>query len=248
MSKKIREIVREELIQERDCKQFSNEYRFYVNDLSDNLIGGEMSVEHKQMFDDASGSELKDKLVPAKAKAIDSSSILSYNFFRHINKECSIEIDKIRYNNVVFEVQLRTLKASSKPANIDVALISEDKKTVLFIESKFLEYLENDSIKLSDSYRDKNNYYKDNEEVEDLLKMSGSFTIKERYNYGIKQNICHLIGISNLSKSEKAKDWFEKTYTDSPVSEILNADSYKFMNIIFSPSNTLKADNISSSS
>ena len=237
MTQDLREIVREELKKNRDYIPFSDGYKFYVKDINENIIGGKMSDEHIKMFDDASGSELKDKIVPAKAKAIDSSSILSYNFLRHINEECTLEIDDIKYNKVIFEVQLKTLQTSRMPANIDAALISEDEKTVLFIESKFLEFLRNDSDTLSKSYKEKKNYFDDNKEVENLLAMSKAFTCdKKRYNYGIKQNICHLIGISNLSKSRKAKECFEKTYKDSPTMKILNADSYRFMNIIFSPS------------
>ncbi len=240
MTPNLRETVRKELIKGRgDYTPFPN-YKFYVNDLNENLIGGEMSDEHRKMFDDASGSELNDKLVPAKAKAIDSSSMLSYNFFRHISEDCPIEIDNIRYNRVIFEVMLSTLETSPLPANIDVALISEDKKTVLFIESKFLEYLKNNSNTISDSYSDENKYYVDNGEVEDLLEMPKYFNDNLTnfiYRYGIKQNICHLIGISNLCHSEQAKDWFRKTYKDSSAIDILNANSYRFMNMIFSPKN-----------
>lgn len=238
MSPNLRDTIRKELIKNREYTKFSDDYKFYVHDICENLIGGKMSDEHKMMFDEASGSELKDRFVPAKAKAIDSSSILSYNFFRHVNEKCTIEIDGVTYNKVFFEVQLKTLPESNKPANIDVALVSKDEKKVLFIESKFLEFLELGSDKLSDSYKDIKKFYNDNEEIKDLFEMSKKFTSeKKRYNYGIKQNICHLIGISNLNKSKTAKEWFEKKYKDSPTVKILNADSYRFMNIIFSPSN-----------
>lgn len=238
MSQNIREKVREDLIKNRNYTQFKN-YKFYVNDLSENLIGGEMPDEHRKMFDDASGSELNDKFnVPAKAKAIDSSSMLSYNFFRHISEDYPIEIDNIRYNKVIFEVRLRTLKASPQPANIDVVLISEDKKTVLFIESKFLEYLEKKPDTISESYSRIKNY--DNGEVEDLLAMPKYFIDNFTsfiYKYGIKQNICHLIGISNLCQSGQAKKWFKRTNKVTSAMDILNANSYRFMNMIFSPSN-----------
>lgn len=239
MSEKLRETVRKELITKRNYTQFKN-YKFYVNDLSENLIGGEMSDEHRKMFDDASGSELNDIIAPAKAKAIDSSSMLSYNFFRHISEDYPIEIDNIRYNKVIFEVRLRTLKASPLPANIDVALISEDKKTVLFIESKFLEYLGKKSDILSESYSIRMKYFDDNGEVEDILAMPKYFKDNFTnfiYKYGIKQNICHLVGISNLSQSKQAKGWFKRTYKNSSAMAILNADSYRFMNMIFRPSN-----------
>ena len=190
------------------------------------------------MFKNASGGELVDKLVPAKAKAIDSSSMLSYNFFRNIGDNCSIVIDGIEYNKVFFEVQLRTLQVRSKPANIDVVLVSNDGQNVLFIESKFLEYLETDFVKFSDSYKNNDAYYEDNKEKGSLLDISSSFKNEsERYNYGIKQNICHLIGISNLYRSKRAQDWFHKTYNELPELVILKAKSYRFINAIFCPKN-----------
>ena len=121
------------------------------------------------------------------------------------------------------------MKASPLPANIDVALISEDKKTVLFIESKFLEYLEKKSDILSESYSIRMKYFDDNGEVEDILAMPKYFKDNFTnfiYKYGIKQNICHLVGISNLSQSEQAKGWFKRTYKHSSAMAILNADSY----------------------
>lgn len=243
MANKIRTEVREELVNEMNFKPYSEEYeeyKYYVSDLSDNLFGIEMSTEHKRMFEEGSGSELKDSIDhPAKAKAIDSSSILSYNFFRNISEKCTVVFDGIRYNKVLFEVKLRTLKKSPTPANLDVALISEDEKTILFIESKFLEYLETGNANFSKSYLREDSYYDDNEEKKGLIKMSSSFKDeKGRYNSGIKQNICHLIGISNLKKSEDARMLFKKTYKDfSDTDIILNAESYKFLNIIFRPRN-----------
>ena len=149
-AEKIREAIRNELLQVRGFKPFSDGYNYneyYVLNLEDNLIGGNMTNRHREMFEKGSGGELHD--TPAKAKAIDSSSMLSYNFFRHICEDCPVEIEGIKYNKVFFEVQIKTLKKGS-PANMDVVLMSEDKNTVLFIESKFLEYLDSGSVKFSD--------------------------------------------------------------------------------------------------
>lgn len=239
----LREKVREELIEYWkggfDKYKYSDDYKYYVNDINKNLIGGNMDDAHRNMFENGSGSELKD--TPAKAKAIDSSSMLSYNFFRNINKNCTLKIDHIEYDKVFFEVKLPTLRSSNAPANMDVVLVSKDGKDALFIESKFLEYLEYDSVDLAKSYsKDDSSYFTDNKETEALLGMSKKYENKKglRYNYGIKQNICHLIGISNLKKSEKAKKKFAKTYEKqwNNYSAILNAENYQFMNIIFHPS------------
>ena len=160
----LREKVREELIKYWkggfDKYKYSDDYKYYVNDINKNLIGGNMDDAHRKMFENGSGSELKD--TPAKAKAIDSSSMLAYNFFRNINDKCTIAIDHVEYNKVFFEVKLQTLKGSSTPANLDVVLVSKDKQTVLFIESKFLEYLENGAAEFSDSYTKEDSYFIDN--------------------------------------------------------------------------------------
>jgi hypothetical protein len=236
----LREKVREELKKywkEGEFNAYSDKYQYYVSDVNENLFGKGMLEVHRRMFEEGSGSELED--IPAKAKAIDSSSMLSYNFFRNINENCSVEIDGIEYNKVLFEVKLRTLKVRSSPANMDVVLVSRDENTVLFIESKFLEYLENGSADFSDSYIKQDSYYTDeNDEWSDLLEMSNKFQNKrDRYNYGIKQNICHLIGISNLRQSKKAREWFKNTYNKllEEYGAILKAKSYRFLNILFVP-------------
>ena len=229
----LREKVREELIEYWkggfDKYKYSDDYKYYVNDINKNLIGGNMDDAHRNMFENGSGSELKD--TPAKAKAIDSSSMLSYNFFRNINKNCTLKIDHIEYDKVFFEVKLPTLRSSNAPANMDVVLVSKDGKDALFIESKFLEYLEYDSVDLAKSYsKDDSSYFTDNKETEALLGMSKKYENKKglRYNYGIKQNICHLIGISNLKQSQNAKEKFTKTYEKKwdNYSAILDAENY----------------------
>ncbi len=244
----LREQVREELLEYWkggfDKYKYSDDYKYYVNDINKNLIGGNMDDAHRKMFENGSGSELKD--TPAKAKAIDSSSMLAYNFFRNINDKCTITIDHVEYNKVFFEVKLQTLKGSSTPANLDVVLVSKDKQTVLFIESKFLEYLENGAAEFSDSYTKEDSYFIDNKvDVKDLLKMSNIFeNNRGHYNYGIKQNICHLIGISNLKNSPTAQKWFSNTYkkgeykdvyTDYDIKVFLGAKTYRFMNVLFCP-------------
>ena len=229
--------------------KYSDDYKYYVKDINENLIGGNMDDVHIKMFENGSGSELKD--TPAKAKAIDSSSMLAYNFFRNINDKCTITIDEVEYNKVFFEVKLRTLSVRSTPANLDVVLVSKDKQTVLFIESKFLEYLETGTADFSDSYTKKDSYY-NHAERRDLLSMSEKFddynrdkTMKGHYKSGIKQIICHLIGISNLKNSGDAQKWFKDTYknskyknvyTDSDVAVFINPNTtFRFMNLIFCP-------------
>ena len=243
MAKDIRNLVREELKNGLDqFEPFSEKYQFYFKDYKDNLVSKEMSQAHKDMFDGGSGGEFIDTVVPAKAKAIDSSSMLAYNFFCNIDEQHPIEINGVTYYKVFFEVQLKTLPNSNYPANVDVVLLSKDSTKALFIESKFLEYLKYDSEELAKSYTDCESYYKDNEERSSLVEMARNFhNEKGRYN-GIKQNICHLIGISNLRCSNKAREWFAKQYKGKGQSEILKAKEYYFMNVLFNPKNEQASD------
>ena len=233
MSKDLRNDFRDQLLNGNENKvPFSSKYKYYVKDLQDNLFC-EMGKEHVEMFEKGNGSELQDQ--PAKAKAIDSSSMLSYNFFSWIDKTHTLTLNNTIYNKVFFEVKLATLETRGFPANMDIVLVSEDNKTALFIESKFTEYLESTTRELSASYKDKSKYFDDNEQIDDIVSFIGQNNIiKGKCQYGIKQNICHLIGISNLKYSVKARKRFLKTYNNK-YNCILDAENYIFKNLIFNP-------------
>lgn len=241
MASKLRNDIRRRLKDGLKKGYVMNEkYEYYFTDYNDNLLE-QMSPNHKKMFDGANGNELKDKVYPAKAKAIDSSSMLAYNFFRYIDSNHSIVINNIRYNKCLFEVKLPTLASSGASANIDVVLLSEDRKTILFIESKFLEYLDNDSTILPESYYKKKSFYSDNAEISDLCWMCNKYEVKKsNYNYGIKQNICHLVGISNIVNSKVAREKFlrinGKIFDNRDLNLIINENkTILLMNVIFVP-------------
>ncbi|MDE5790353.1 MAG: hypothetical protein K2H96_03880 [Muribaculaceae bacterium] len=71
-----------------------------------------------------------------------SSSLLAFLCFSHINKDCPIKICDTEYVEVMFELKNDVIDPSfGKPSNIDVVLLNEDRSEVLFLESKFTEYL-----------------------------------------------------------------------------------------------------------
>lgn len=241
MANKLRTKIREELIKGINNKDLLDKrFQYYFSEFGHNLIKG-MNEDHEKMFRDGSGNELEDKLIPAKARAVDSSSMLSYNFFRNIDDNHSIIINGIEYNKCLFEVKLPTLTTKGGSANIDVVLLSKDENHVLFIESKFLEYLESDSTELADSYKKLDSFYADNKEKEGLCKMCKSYEVhKGHYNYGIKQNICHLVGISNLFNSEKAKEKFKqlnaKCLKESDIDIMKSGKtSFSLIDVLFVP-------------
>lgn len=242
MATKLRTEIRKQLIRGlKGSYAMNDKYEYYFLDYNDNLYQP-MSCEHKKMFEGASGNELNDKFYPAKAKAIDSSSMISYNFFRFIDGDHSVIINEIRYNKCLFEVKLPTLTTSGAPANIDVVLLSEDRKTVLFIESKFLEYLDNKLIRLPKSYKRERSFYQDNKDKNALCELCNHYEAKNgHYNYGIKQNTCHLVGISNISNSCKAKEMFldinAEHFDRKDLETIIEKEKhYLLMDVIFVPS------------
>ena len=99
MANKLRTKIREELIKGIDNKNLLDKrFQYYFSEFGHNLIKG-MNEDHEKMFRDGSGNELEDKLIPAKARAIDSSSMLSYNFFRNLKSDVSFILAAI-FNNL----------------------------------------------------------------------------------------------------------------------------------------------------
>lgn len=189
----------------------------YLESWKDNIYG-EMASEHYDMFYKASGNEL-DK----KAKAIHSSSMLAYNFFSWIDEDQPFIFDDTTYTHVEFEDKMKTLKGSPVPANLDVVLTSSDKKTKLFIESKFTEHLGNSKFAISPSYSD-NDKNLAGIDWSKLIKFYNKKYKDDKKHYydGIKQNICHLVALNNYAYMLK-QDNIDKTI------------NILFTNLIFDP-------------
>ncbi|MBO4541734.1 MAG: hypothetical protein J5725_00985 [Bacteroidales bacterium] len=233
----IRTEIRNQLKKSEVLKNASylEENEFYFNRVEEGIYQHSMLVEHALMFKKGSGSELQDsKDNLAKAKAVDSSSMLSYNFFNWVSEKHPLCLFNVKYTRVSFEVRLKTLKSSNAPANIDVILVDKENRNVLFIESKFLEYLKNEKADFSSSYTELSNYFADNKSKENLI------TLVEKYNGkygdyydGIKQNICHIIALCNL-EDEKAREYAKEKNPN--LAEIFETGvNYNFINLIFDP-------------
>ena len=197
----------------------------YFYDFRKNVFTGKMDINYISMFLDGDGSELV-----SKACAPHSSSMLGYNFFHWINEEHKLTItfnDKkeITYDNVLFEVKIPVLNGKKK-ANMDIVLRNNKTGEWLFIESKFTEYLNRGKFEMSDSYRNESSYFKkDYRDKWTRIIDSISGSSKETgYWDGIKQEICHLIGLTNwLDKCVEIKG---KEYNNEDV---------RFINLVFEP-------------
>ena len=140
----------------------------------------------------------------SRINTVHSSALLALLFFYNVSKDNPIKINNVTYTKSYFEVGN---KVFDNPSKVDVALVSKDNKTVLYLESKFTEYLsgkKSGAIKLNykdflykvfETYSDNSltsGQIRDNKtgKIEDVLYIHGN-----PYGEGVKQMIAHFIGI-----------------------------------------------------
>ena len=148
-----------------------------------------------------------------------SSSLLALLFFCSVNKTNPIEIGETTFDKVYFEVKNKVFKNANpkdKPSNVDIMLVSNDNKTILFLESKFTEYEQNGKVEVSEKYH---NFYSHLLDVipNNLKFCNGVLELKEgrnsQYIYGIKQMFSHLIGLltePGNENSDQIKEFIRK--------------------------------------
>lgn len=150
---------------------------------------------------------------------VHSSALLALQIFNWVGKGNSIKIDETEYNEVWFEVKN---KVFDSPSHIDILLVSaDDRKKLLFLESKFTEYLKGEPCYgISEKYRSFydealdmfnvgnglqiSDIYKDSKgkPVFDLFSVKGKTS---HYCEGFKQVISHYIGLLRGPQDIKGK-------------------------------------------
>lgn len=209
--------------QRQNGSEMVDESHFY--DFRNNIYGGVMPSRFQKMFLGGDGNELV-----SKAGAVHSSSMLGYNFF-HWVEEYPLTIQwedgqRICYNRVKFEEKMSVL-VGTNPANMDIVL-SNEKGDILFIESKFLEYVNAKQFKLSATYQKPQKYF-DRTYGEKWAQFIAAIE-PSRFCDGIKQEICHLIAITNWieHKRDISGVWYERE------------GDIRFINLVFEPKTTYK--------
>lgn len=202
----------------------SKSARFIVqDDFNNKLFGflvGRFGIENKEhfrkKFDQAisgDGDEAK------KMISVRSSSLCALLCFYNVEeKPITFKTEngqKIRFNKSFFEVKN---KVYNNPSNMDVVLISEDNEYILFIESKFAEYLENGAVKISRTYRDE----EPSKAIYDKAlgkifaeKTANKYKVIDKYQYmgGLKQIISHYVGLQNYKNRQGG--YMSSYYTDN---------------------------------
>ena len=164
-----------------------------------------------------------------KILRLNSSSLLTLLCFFAVSKENPLTIDEIVYTRAFFEIQNDVFVKSNeryKPSNIDVVLVSEDEKKILFLESKFTEFFEHGKTdELSERYFD---FYTElNPKVEDYgfefsHEEHNLYCGEKTYEYlnGIKQLLSHLIGMTTGPKDEQFSHEYAELYEKAEVLEL----------------------------
>ena len=198
----------------------------YFSTYTENIyVGGRKALtegKFHDMFMAGDGHELEDYtdkngvLHLAHAKSIYSSSMLAYNFFYWVSPESPLILNGTTYDKVYFEVKFPVLAKNSngsrnnRPSNMDVLLVSDDCQTIFCIESKYTEHTHHQAAIFKGAYFKPSCYYKDNPYRTSFIKWALRYNEKKNgYFAGIKQNISHIIGITNILHDADALAWFK---------------------------------------
>ncbi len=192
-------------------------------DFRQNIYGGTMKEEIQKMFLAGDGNELV-----SKACAVHSSSMLGYNFFHWVSKEFPLRLhygdeSVVEYTDVLYEVKIPVLKRS-RSANMDIVL-KNDYGVILFIESKFIEYTSTGRFDISDSYKKADSYYYSGKEWAEFISKKLNTKMEKQYWGGIKQKICHSIGLWNWAAGKDIDD----------LPSFADARDVHFINLVFEP-------------
>lgn len=177
-----------------------------------------------QMACSGTGDELK------KITTLHSSSLCALLFFFNVdNKKLVIpSLSEYEFTESYFEFKNKVIRS---PSNIDVVLLGKNiktgKKVILFLESKFSEYITGTGkIEVSESYFKSdccsapiyNCIEKD--KSFDFNKKDGFYNSK-KYNEGIKQMISHYYGIRNFMEKPTDNEDVYKNIRDYEAEEII---------------------------
>ena len=197
------------------------------------------------LFEAATGGNGNEK---QKILTLHSSSLLAFLCFNDVANH-PITINETAYNEVMFEVKNNVINNSPGKSNIDVLLMGENRKKLLFLESKFTEYLSGRKVTLSPGrYKEfytklteKNNfrfsagYLPVNSKTDKSQKTQYALYKGKKtseYLEGIKQAFSHLLGIATGPAKKQTKG--NEDYTSSLLE---NADEIKFASIVFNCDN-----------
>jgi hypothetical protein len=141
--------------------------------------------------------------------SIYSSSRLALLCFDGVSSEASLKLyldnEEHIFTRCLFEVRN---KAVRYPSNVDVLLISNDEKILVYLESKFIEYIYDASTHdkkccsqeiLGKGYYGLSKFPKFKDSFRDFVNSNGEISLDKEYTHeykkGVKQIISHFVGV-----------------------------------------------------
>lgn len=168
---------------------------------------------------------------------------IARDFFEWVSAERPITLNGSSYDKVYFDVKFPVFAKTTdgqpynQPANMDVVLISDDCLAMQCITSCHTEHMHKQAANFADAYFKPSCYYKDNPYRTSFIKCALRYNEKKNgYFAGIKQNISHIIGITNILHDVDALAWFKANnpFIESEVLAQINQNTEMiFTNLLY---------------
>ena len=168
---------------------------------------------------------------------------IARDFFEWVSAERPITLNGSSYDRVYFDVKFPVFAKTTdgqpynQPANMDVVLISDDCLAMQCITSCHTEHMHKQAANFADAYFKPSCYYKDNPYRTPFIKWALRYNEKKNgYFAGIKQNISHIIGITNILHDADALAWFKANnpFIESEVLAQINQNTeIIFTNLLY---------------
>lgn len=168
---------------------------------------------------------------------------IARDFFGWISAEHPLTLNGLTYDKVYFDIKFPVFAKTTdgqpcnQPANMDVVLISDDCLAMQCITSCHTEHMHKKAANFADAYFKPSCYYKDNPYRTSFIKCALRYNEKKNgYFAGIKQNISHIIGITNILHDADALAWFKANnpFIESEVLAQINQNTeIIFTNLLY---------------
>lgn len=218
---------------------------FGLSPAVEDILIERFNIENKELFKSKYEEAVSgDGQEARKITTLHSSSLIALLCFYNVSKDHKLQLGNYTFHESYFEVKT---KVGSKPSNMDVVLRGTDRdnnNVVLFLESKFSEYLKPGkagSISYNTYFNlyDKLNLFDVNPVPIDYISfknVNGALSIEEEnqathriYCEGIKQMLSHYKGVSGYNeKRAEALNKHKRFKADNDEKVILGEILFDF--------------------
>ena len=159
-------------------------------------------------------NESKNRL--QKVATFPEKDSIAHDVFQWVGAGHSLTLYGTTYDKVCFDVKFPVLTNTLEEepivecSNMDIMLISDDCMTMLCFVSSHTEHTHHQAAIFKGAYFKPSCYYKENPYRTSFIKYALRYNEKKNgYFAGIKQNISHIIGITNILHDADALAWFK---------------------------------------